>query len=157
MNFLTTESITKWSTFQPIVPSLLSMKIAHNLLHRKLQWYIRMVVVRYSLKSQSTLTPSGICIFHHPATLTEQFPDRMREGEERQFMETELTQQQPEPATTKSTSAIAVSSFGNHVERNHSNSNQIFVNEFEVICCMTFVQDCYMMVYLFTVTEWCWQ
>jgi len=61
----------------------------------------------------------------------------MREGEERLFVETEQAQQ--EPATTKSSSAIAVASFGNHVERNHSNSNQIFVKEFEVICCVTFV------------------
>ena len=50
----------------------------------------------------------------------------------------EAEQAQQEQANTQPASAVAVIYFGDHVERNHREGNQPFIDECEVIVCIRY-------------------
>ena len=61
----------------------------------------------------------------------EEFPVEKREREARPHVEAEEIQQ--EQPSTQSASAVAVASFSDHEQRNHSKDNQTFIKENDVI------------------------
>ena len=69
-----------------------------------------------------------------PAPNIKQFATERMDEEERLSVEAQQTQEQP--ATIKYASAVAVAYFGDHVERKHSENNQDFIIEYEVILCV---------------------
>ena len=106
----------------------------------KLTWYHNeeVVLADYSreLEDNSTLTlPSAETKHSGVYKLVAENHIGRKEKEVRLYVKEENTQDEvatDKPATKFS--AIAVSFFGSHVERNHSKNNQGFINEYEVMC-----------------------
>ena len=72
------------------------------------------------LLSNHSIVVLGFFVFHLLACSIEQF----------EHLDVEQTQQ--EQTSTHSASAVAVANFGDHVERSHNESNQDFIDEYEV-------------------------
>ena len=66
----------------------------------------------------------------------EHFPAKTREKDVKLHVEAEQAQQ--EQANTQPASAVAVAYFGDHVERNHREGNQAFIDECEVTLCVRY-------------------
>ena len=120
----------------------------------KLTWYHNgeEVFSDYSkaLEEDGTLTLPSAEIKHSGVyKMVAENPARRREKEVRLFVKEENTQDEVAPAKPATNfSAIPVSFFGSHVERNHSKNNQGFINEYEVMCCVYQSSSAEIMIYI---------
>ena len=120
----------------------------------KLTWYHngKEVFADYSktLEDDGTLTlPSAETKHVGMYKMVAENPAGRREKEVQLFVKEENTQDEvahAKPATDFS--AIPVSFFGSHVERNHSKNNQGFINEYEVMCCVYQSSSADMVIYI---------
>ena len=105
-----------------------------------LTWYHNeeVVLADYSreLEDDGTLTlPSAETKHSGVYKLVAENPAGRKEKEVRLYVKEENAQDEVAPAKPATKfNAIAVSSYGSHVERNHSKNNQGFINEYEVMC-----------------------
>ena len=106
----------------------------------KLTWYHNedMVLADYSreLEDDSTLTlPSAETKHSGMYKLVAENHVGRKEKEVWLYVKEENAQDEVAPAKPATKfNGIAVSSYGSHVERNHSKNNQGFINEYEVMC-----------------------
>ena len=106
----------------------------------KLTWYHNedMVLADYSreLEDDGTLTlPSAETKHSGLYKLVAENHVGRKEKEVWLYVKEENTQDEVAPAKSATKfNGIAVSSYGSHVERNHSKNNQVFINEYEVMC-----------------------
>ena len=106
----------------------------------KLMWYHNeeLVLADYSreLEKDGTLTlPSAETKHSGVYKLVAENHVGRKEKEVWLHVKDENTQDEVAPAKSATTfNGIGVSSYGSHVERNHSKNNQGFINEYEVMC-----------------------